>query len=154
MVATTFDQKLFDRICERMAEGESLRAICKTKDYPAKRTVLRWVASDEELQKQYAKAQMDRIDHYAEQIVDIADECRVGKKVTTKANGDVETVEVDMVERARVQIDARKWICARMNPKKYGDRVLNEHMGEGGGAVIHKVEFEIVDPQDPGSSQA
>lgn len=139
MVASTFTQALFDRICERIAEGESLRGICKDKGYPAKRTFLRWVEGDEALQKQYGKAQMDRIDHYAEQIIEIADECRVGKKVTTKANGDVETVEVDMVERARVQIDARKWTCARMNPKKYGDRVLNEHMGEDGGPLVVKI---------------
>ena len=139
MTATVFTQEIFDRICERMAEGESLRAICKTKGFPAKRTVMRWVENDEALQKQYAKAQMDRIDHYAEQIVDIADECRVGKKVTTKANGDVETVEVDMVERAKVQIDARKWICARMAPKKYGDRVLNEHAGADGGPLVVKI---------------
>jgi hypothetical protein len=139
MVASTFTQALFDRICERIAEGESLRAICETKDYPARRTVLRWVEADEKLQKQYGKAQMDRIDHYAEQIIEIADEVRTGEKRVTKANGDVEVTEVDMVERARVQIDARKWTCARMNPKKYGDRVLNEHMGEDGGPLVVQI---------------
>lgn len=139
MVASLFTQEIFDRICERIAEGESLRAICKTKGYPAKRTFLRWVENDEALQKLYGKAQMDRIDHYAEQIVDIADEVRKGEKRVTKANGDVEVTEVDMVERAKVQIDARKWICARMAPKKYGDRVLNEHAGADGGPLVVKI---------------
>lgn len=135
MTATTFDQKLFDRICERIAEGESLRAICKTKDYPVQRTVLRWVAKDEKLAAQYAEAQNMRAEHYFDEIIDIAD------KGTDPA-------------KTRVQVDARKWVLARMNPKKYGDRFTQELTGEGGGPVIHKVEYEIVDPQDPGSSQA
>lgn len=135
MVATVFNQAIFDRICERMAEGESLRAICKTKDYPAKRTVMRWVAKDEKLAAQYADAQNLRAEHYFDEIIDIAD---------SKSDP----------QKTRVQIDARKWVLARMNPKKYGDRFTQELTGEGGGPVIHKVEYEIVDPQDPGSSQA
>lgn len=135
MVASVFSQKVFDRICERIAEGESLLAICKTKDYPAKRTFLRWVANDEKLAAQYGEAQNMRAEHYFDEIVDIAD----------KGSDPAKT---------RVQVDARKWVLARMNPKKYGDRFTQELTGEGGGPVIHKVEFEIVDPTDPGSSQA
>lgn len=120
MVASTFTQALFDRICERIAEGESLRAICKTKDYPAKRTVLRWVAADEALQKQYAEAQVMRAEHYFDEIIDIADKGADPAKT-------------------RVQVDARKWVLARMNPKKYGDRVLNEHMGEDGGPLVVQI---------------
>lgn len=28
-----------------------------------------------------------------------------------------------MVDRARLQIDARKWLAGKMSPKKYGDKV-------------------------------
>jgi hypothetical protein len=116
MAASKFSQQVFDRICERMAEGESLRSICKTKDYPTKRTFLRWIADDETLAAQYAEAQRLRAEHYFDEIIDIAD----------KGSDPAQT---------RVQIDARKWVLARMNPRKYGDRVVNEHTGEGGGPV-------------------
>jgi hypothetical protein len=133
MTATTFDQKLFDRICERMAEGESLRAICKTKDYPAKRTVLRWVAKDEKLAAQYAEAQNMRAEHYFDEIIDIADKGADPAKT-------------------RVQVDARKWVLARMNPKKYGDKFTQELTGEGGGALqVQIVRFGAPDADDSAS---
>jgi hypothetical protein len=28
-----------------------------------------------------------------------------------------------MIEHRRLQVDARKWILARMDPKKYGDKI-------------------------------
>lgn len=120
MVASTFTQELFDRICERMAEGESLRAICKAKDMPAKRTVLRWVANDEALAKQYSEAQQMRAECYFDEIIAIAD---------SKSDP----------QKTRVQIDARKWVLARMNPKKYGDKFTQELTGSDGGALVVKI---------------
>lgn len=120
MVASTFSQDLFDRICERMAEGESLRAICKAAAMPNKRTVMRWIEGDEALQAQYSQAQQMRAEHYFDEIVDIAD---------SKADP----------QKTRVQIDARKWVLARMNPKKYGDKFTQELTGEGGGAISIKI---------------
>lgn len=40
---TKFSQALFNTICERIANGESLRAICADSDMPDKATVLRWL---------------------------------------------------------------------------------------------------------------
>ena len=34
-----------------------------------------------------------------------------------------------------MQIDARKWVLARMNPKKYGDKFTQELTGADGGPV-------------------
>lgn len=120
MTASTFTQQLFDRICERMAEGESLRAICKAKDMPAKRTVLRWVAANEKLAAQYSEAQQMRAEHYFDEIIDIAD---------SKSDP----------QKTRVQIDARKWVLARMNPKKYGDKFTQELTGDGGGPLVVEI---------------
>lgn len=128
MVASTFTPALFDLICERMGNGESLRAICKGKDMPNKRTVLRWLEGNEKLAEQYSAAQNLRAEHYFDEIIDIAD---------SKADP----------QKTRVQIDARKWVLSRMNPKKYGDKVTQELTGTDGGPIVHKVEFEIVDPE-------
>lgn len=37
---------------------------------------------------------------------------------------ETEVVTADMVERTRLQIDARKWYCSKIAPKLYGDRLL------------------------------
>jgi hypothetical protein len=111
-----FSQTVFDAICNRMAEGESLRAICKTTGMPNKRTVMRWLEKSEELQTQYSEAQRLRAECYFDEIIDIAD-----------SRSDP--------QKTRVQIDARKWVLARMNPKKYGDKFTQELTGADGGPV-------------------
>ena len=46
-------------ICERIAEGESLREICAGQDTPGKTTVLSWLKKHEEFRVQYARARED-----------------------------------------------------------------------------------------------
>jgi hypothetical protein len=58
----------------------------------------------------------------ADQIREIADTCRMGTKTTIKATG-TEVTTGDMVDRSRLQIDARKWLASKLAPKKYGDKL-------------------------------
>ena len=43
---TIYTQKLASKICERLALGDSLRAICREDAMPHLATVLRWVLND------------------------------------------------------------------------------------------------------------
>lgn len=88
-------------------------------------TVIRWLANPEyaEFCAQYARAREAQADILADEIIDLADICRQGSKTTKKANGDIETVTGDMVERSRLQIDARKWYASKLAPKKYSDKL-------------------------------
>ena len=38
----TYSQKMGDEICERLADGESLRSIAKTEGFPHATTIYRW----------------------------------------------------------------------------------------------------------------
>ena len=64
----------------------------------------------------------------AEDIIDIADTPKVGQKTVSKATG-LEVTEGDMVDRSRLQVDARKWLLSKLAPKKYGDKVGVQHEG-------------------------
>lgn len=118
-----FSQELFDRICERISEGESLRAICEDADMPNKANVLRWVAADDALRDQYARAMETRADVHFEEMLAIADSPMLGEIVTVKDDGKTETRTEDMLGHRRLQVDTRKWILARMNPRKYGEKL-------------------------------
>lgn len=133
---SSFTQEIGDAICERLADGESLRDICAKKGMPARATVFRWLSSNEAFRDQYAHAREAQADAYADDTVSIADKCQKGIKRVTKANGDVETTEIDMVERSRLQIMARQWHASKLAPKKYGDRITNEHTGANGGPIV------------------
>lgn len=97
---------------------------------PACGTVFRWLAEQEKFQEQYTRARETQADAIADEIIQIADDATDPAK-------------------ARVQIDARKWYAGKVKPKKYGDKVVQELTGEGGGPVqIQRVERVIVRPSN------
>ena len=64
--------------------------------------------------------------------MDIADTPIEGEKTKTIDGPDGKKTEVttgDMIDHRKLQVDARKWALARMNPKKYGDKVDLNHGG-------------------------
>ena len=87
---------------------------------PAKATVFRWLSEHDDFRDKYAKATEARADSILEEIVEIAD------------NAIPDAAEV---AKARLRVDTRKWALARMNPRKYGDKVTNELVGKDGGAI-------------------
>lgn len=121
-----FTQERADSICEAIATTtDGIRAICKKNDVSVS-TWQRWLDERKELQEQYARAKEMQADGIFGEILQIADECREGVKVKTTGEGEyakVETQTGDMVERSKLQVDARKWVVARLAPKKYGDKI-------------------------------
>jgi len=113
-------------ICKRISGGESVNSICAESGFPSRQTFYQWIAKDPDLRAQYEEAIALRADSYVDEIVDIADKPLPGKRIRTKTDEDgnvtVEELEVDNVERSRLQVDTRKWTAGRMAPKKYGDR--------------------------------
>ena len=43
MTATTYKPKLAARFCAAIADGKSIRAVCKIEGMPSKATVFRWL---------------------------------------------------------------------------------------------------------------
>jgi hypothetical protein len=134
---TVFDQKIADKICARLSDGESLREICRTEAYPGESTVRRWAADDaSNFAAQYARAREIGYDRLAEELVEIADTPLLGVKTKTNEKGETETTEGDMIEHRRLQVDVRKWMLAKMLPKKYGDRLAAEVTGKDGAPLV------------------
>lgn len=109
-----FSQETFDAICEAMAEGKSLRNICKQGGMPNITTVWRWSNMNDDLRKQYAHARELQADAQFERIGDIVD--------------DVETGTLDPAQ-ARTMIDALKWTAGKLRPKSYGEKIDHNHSG-------------------------
>lgn len=144
MSDTSYTEAKADDICEWVARGRSLVSYCKRKGSPSYRTVMRWLKEQPAFQHDYAVAHDHQADYYAEEIIDIADKARMGKK-TTRRGTEVETVTGDMVERSRLQIDARKWRAAKLRPKKYGDKL---ELGGVVGVAQAPTELSDEDLQD------
>jgi hypothetical protein len=105
-------------ICDRLAEGESLRAICATEGMPDKATVLRWIGRHKEFRDQYAWAREAQADDILEEILEIAKEVK-----KTDAQGKVTwVVDKEHIARCSLRIDALRGIVGLLAPKKYGIR--------------------------------
>ena len=88
---------------------------------PALSTVFRWLAGDREFQEQYTRAMDARATLLAEEILEMPDDSS-GDVVTDPETGAVR-MDAEFVARSRLRVDSRKWLAARMAPKKYGDKV-------------------------------
>ena len=119
-------------ICSRLAGGESLRSICRDDTMPSLSTVMGWLfdGEHEEFSQQYASAREVQAEVWADEIVAIADDTTAD--LTTDKDGK-EIVRHENIQRARLRVDARKWIAAKLLPKRYGDKL--QHTGEGGGPI-------------------
>lgn len=135
---TKYSEAMDNAICDGIKHGKGLRPICAELDIDVG-SIFNWLREQPEFFKRYAQAREIQAEVLADEIVALADDCRLGEKVTVKGDGKVETVTGDMVERSKLQVDARKWVAARLLPKKFGDRVTSEHIGENGGPI----RFEI-----------
>lgn len=133
---STFTQEVADEICDRLAEGESLRAICKDEGMPSVGTVCRWLGESDTLQKQYARARELQADTLFDEVLHIADNQQIGEKRKVTNDGKEEVSTGDMIEHRRLQIDARKWMAGKLRPKKYGEFKAVELTGANGGPVV------------------
>jgi hypothetical protein len=107
-------------ICARLAEGEPLVAICRDDDAADVSTVYRWLLVHAEFREMYARAREDQADTLADQIIDIADD---GTRDYVKDAEGIARVDHDHINRARLRVDARKWIAAKLKPRKYGEKL-------------------------------
>lgn len=131
-----YSPELTDKICVRIMDGESLRSICREDDMPAISTVMYWLLEFPEFQSKYDFARKVQAEVDFDDIREIADTPKMGTKMTSKPGADgktiTETITGDMIEHRRLQVDARKWRLARMNPKKFGEKLHQEHSGPDG----------------------
>jgi len=112
-------ETIFETICNRVIEGEAVRNILKEKDLPDVTTFYRWIDADEEKSKQYARAKEVYADKMFEDMIQIADDSGIDVSVDSEG---VWKVNGELVQRARLRNDTRKWALSKLNPKKYGDR--------------------------------
>lgn len=130
-------------ICERIALGESLNAICKGDDMPDKATVIRWALDKSDAENkdafcnQYARARQIQAELRGDEILDIADDSTGDIK---EINGR-KIVDYENIARSRLKVDTRKWYLSKVLPKVYGDKLALT--GDDGGAL--KVQWVIND---------
>lgn len=123
--ASVFDkQATIELICARLAEGNSLRKICRELDM-AESTARQWLATDPEAHAQSVRARELGCDALADECLEIADDL------------------VDKPEDRRIRIDTRLRLIGKWS-QRYGDKVKVEQTT----TVTHTYDYDNCDPRE------
>lgn len=138
-----YTEAIADEICERIASGESLMSICSDPRMPNDASVRGWVMNDRANKNglgkgfaaRYAKARELGYDHMAESLI------AIGDADYKMPDG---TVDNGAIQQARLRSDNRRWLLSKVMPRKYGDRITTEVVGDADQPVLQRIELVAV----------
>lgn len=126
----------FDWIISEMESGKSLRSALNTNGMPSSKTFYEWLEEKnstgnltqeaQEKVKRYACACEARESMLFDEILEIADK----QDADVFEKDGVEFTNHNVIQRSKLQIEARQWVLGKLNAPKYGNKVQNEHSGE------------------------
>lgn len=126
----TYTPELANEICERIADGEFLRVICREEGKPSWTTIYNWMNDIPGFAERIAHARTLGFDAIAEDtICMIADTPEVGEKTKLSMTG-LEVTRGDMIEHRKLRVDTRLKMLSKWAPKKYGDKQEVTHVVE------------------------
>ncbi len=115
--------EIAQEILERLAAGESLRAICRDVHMPSRSSVSLWVVNDVEgFADQYARARELGLEEMAESLTEISDDGTNDWVDDNDPDNPGYKLNGEHVQRSKLRVDTRKWILSKLAPKKYGDK--------------------------------
>lgn len=127
---TEYTAELAAEICAKLAEGRTLRSVCKDDGIPPESTVRTWVLDDREgFAAQYARAREVGYHAMADEAIEIADD---GTNDTATDEEGNKRTDHDVISRSRLRVDTRKWLLSKALPKIYGDKITQELTGKDG----------------------
>lgn len=133
-------------LCARLTNGESLRTICRDEDMPGVVTVFSWMRRYPEFEKLYTRALQHRVETHVEEIIEIADDGTNDFVEKVRDDGSTYIVaDHEHIQRSRLRVDTRKWIASKLKPRKYGEKITQEHSGPDGKPIEIKARNELVD---------
>jgi len=135
-------EKLFIEIINDISEnGNSLYSALKNR--MSSQTFYAYIDQNDERSKRYTRATELRAERMAEDMLNISDSVEDDFIILPDGRG---VVNNNVIQRDRLRVDTRKWLLAKMNPKKFGDKI---DMSSSDGTMTPKVvdlsQLEIPD---------
>ena len=134
-----YTEDVAKEICDRLSKGEPLAQICRDDHMPSVRTVSDWKRAHDEFSTSFARAREDGFDEIATECLRIADETD-NDTVYTEAG---ERPNTEWISRSKLRIETRLKLLAKWDPKRYGDKITQEHTGANGGAIEMKADVTL-----------
>jgi hypothetical protein len=139
---TAYNEELADQLCLALATtSKGLATVCaKNPKFPNSSTVYRWVVQNEAFRTKYVRAREFQAQALFDELIVLADTPRMGVVTKVNEHGKKSRRYGDMVDRTRLQIDARKWALSKLLPARFGDRL---ELGTGEEDPLKKLLAEM-----------
>lgn len=102
---SNYTQAIAAKFLDAIASGKSMNIVCENAAMPHRSTVFRWIEKHPSFRDNYTRACEERREVRKEQLFDIPLDITLDP------------------QRARLLSDNIKWVLAKEEPKKYGDKV-------------------------------
>jgi hypothetical protein len=110
---------------------------------PAASAVFVWLSKHKDFAEQYTRAREAQAEAIFDELFDIADDGQNDWMEIRTESGQLKTVvDHEHISRSKLRIDMRRWALARMSPKKYGEKITQEHTGPDG-KPLHMTDAQI-----------
>jgi len=142
-----YTAELAAEICRRLAEGQSLREICRDDGMPAESTVRGWSLDNVDgFFALYSRARRLQAEQWADEIIEIAENGRNDWTVRQNKDGTTAVVlDREHVQRSALRVDSRKWLLSKLHPETWGERVHSILTGKDGGPIATESRVEVAD---------
>lgn len=117
----------FNEICEHIANGMAMRNATKLPGVINVNIFLHLIKTNAKLNEQYAHACKMRAENIFEDVLDIVD--TRDRDTYIDKDGKLQ-VDHAVIQRDKLRYDARRWMVGKMEPDKYGDKIIQQHAGE------------------------
>ena len=122
-----------EQVAEWIADGRSYREIARTAEVGLGRLCM-WIEADPERSRACARARETSAQAFEDQAQEYIHDAE-------------DQFELSKAKELAIHL---RWRAKVNNPRRYGDKVQNEHTGPNGGPVqIEEVRRTVVDPRDP-----
>ena len=118
-----YSTAMTSRILYRLMGGESIKAMTRDPSMPSSATIYKWLHEYPDFAAAYKIARQAQAEHFAEEVVEIADELPVYRDAQGNVILDKEgkpTFDINLLKHNEIKIKARQWAAAAYNRKRYG----------------------------------
>ena len=119
---TVYSERIAEHIIEQVSLGRTFTSICSDPNMPTVRTIQYWAAQKPDFFAMLSRAREAGAEYLAgnlhDRMVDMVDRADSGdeKKLPTK----------ELIDSMRLYASHVQWFTARLNPRRYSERVLAE----------------------------
>jgi hypothetical protein len=101
---TVYNEAIAEQILDLLASGQALHQLCQKPDFPTSRSVYRWLSQKPDFARKYSEARAAQADAVFDRGFEAA-------------------WNAEDAGLGRLKLDAAKWYCAKLAPRKYSDRL-------------------------------